>query len=47
VVVFIVAGLFFASLNRSWQRATGQLPAVNWPATGGARKWWWWWRSEH
>jgi OFA family oxalate/formate antiporter-like MFS transporter len=28
VVVFIVAGLFFASLNRSWQKATGQLPAV-------------------
>jgi MFS family permease len=25
VVVFIVAGLFFASLNRSWQKATGQL----------------------
>lgn len=24
VVVFIVAGLFFASLNRSWQRATGR-----------------------
>lgn len=28
VVVFIVAGLFFASLNRSWQRATGQLPVA-------------------
>src|SRR5262249_56831216 len=25
VVVFIVAGLFFASLNRAWQKATGQL----------------------
>ena len=24
VVVFIVAGLFFASLNRSWQKATGR-----------------------
>jgi len=24
VVVFVVAGLFFASLNRSWQRATGR-----------------------
>ena len=29
VVVFIVAGLFFASLNRSWQRATGQIPALS------------------
>jgi MFS family permease len=29
VVVFIVAGLFFASLNRSWQKATGQLPALD------------------
>jgi len=28
VVVFIVAGLFFASLNRSWQKAIGQVPAV-------------------
>lgn len=25
VVVYIVAGVFFASLNRSWQRATGRL----------------------
>jgi len=25
VVVFIVAGLFFASLNRAWQKATDQL----------------------
>ena len=29
VVVFVVAGLFFASLNRSWQKATGQLPALS------------------
>ncbi|MBI2531435.1 MAG: MFS transporter [Deltaproteobacteria bacterium] len=28
VGVFIVAGLFFASLNRSWQRATGQMRAA-------------------
>jgi MFS family permease len=28
VVVFIVAGVFFASLNRPWKKATGQLPAV-------------------
>jgi MFS family permease len=28
VVVFIVAGLFFASLNRPWQKATGQLPVA-------------------
>lgn len=28
VVVFIVAGLFFASLNRPWQKATGQLPGI-------------------
>lgn len=28
VVVFIVAGLFFASLNRSWQKAIGQLPVA-------------------
>ena len=25
VIVYIVAGLFFASLNRSWQKATGQI----------------------
>jgi hypothetical protein len=25
VVVYIVAGLFFASLNRSWLKATGQI----------------------
>ena len=37
VVVFIVAGLFFASLNRSWQRATGQLPAVELVCTVGSR----------
>ncbi|MBI1997118.1 MAG: MFS transporter [Deltaproteobacteria bacterium] len=30
VGVFIVAGLFFASLNRSWQRATGQMRAADW-----------------
>jgi MFS family permease len=29
VVVFSMAGLFFASLNRSWQRATRQLRAVD------------------
>jgi MFS family permease len=29
VVVFIVAGLFFASLNRSWQKATGHIRAVD------------------
>jgi hypothetical protein len=28
VGVFVVAGLFFASLNRSWQRATGQMRAA-------------------
>jgi MFS family permease len=28
VVVFSVAGVLFASLNRSWQRATGQMPAA-------------------
>jgi hypothetical protein len=28
IVVFIVAGAFFASLNRSWQKATGRLAAV-------------------
>jgi MFS family permease len=28
VVVFSVAGVLFASLNRSWQRATGQIPAA-------------------
>jgi len=27
VVLFILAGLFFASLNRSWQKATGQIAA--------------------
>jgi MFS family permease len=27
--VFIVAGLFFASLNRSWQKATGQIRAAD------------------
>jgi MFS family permease len=26
IMVFIVAGLFFASLNRSWQKATGRNP---------------------
>jgi hypothetical protein len=29
VLVFIVAGLFFASLNRAWQRATGRMLALN------------------
>jgi MFS family permease len=29
IVVFLVAGAFFASLNRSWQRATGRMAAVN------------------
>lgn len=29
VFVFIVAGLFFASLNRAWQRATGRMLAVD------------------
>ncbi|HXV81675.1 MAG TPA: MFS transporter [Candidatus Binatia bacterium] len=28
VIVFIVAGLFFASLNQAWQKATGQILAV-------------------
>jgi MFS family permease len=35
VVVFIVGGLFFASLNRSWQKATGHLRAVNRRAGAG------------
>ena len=29
VVMFIVGGLFFASLNRSWQKATGHIRAVD------------------
>jgi len=29
VGVFVVAGLFFASLNRSWQKATGHIRAVD------------------
>jgi MFS family permease len=29
VIVFIVAGLFFASLNRPWQKATGQILAAD------------------
>ncbi len=29
VGVFLVAGGFFASLNRSWQRATGQVLAAH------------------
>ncbi len=29
VAVFVVAGLFFASLNRSWQKATGYLRTVD------------------
>jgi MFS family permease len=29
VVLYIVAGLFFASLNRSWQKATGRIRAVD------------------
>jgi MFS family permease len=28
IVVFIVAGLFFASLNRAWEQATGRILAV-------------------
>jgi len=29
VVLFVLAGLFFASLNRSWQKATGQIAAMS------------------
>jgi MFS family permease len=29
IVVFVVAGLFFASLNRSWQKATGRTRAMD------------------
>ena len=29
IAVFIIAGLFFASLNRSWQKATGRIPVGN------------------
>ncbi|MGH7772360.1 MAG: MFS transporter [Candidatus Binatia bacterium] len=29
VVLYIVAGLCFASLNRPWQKATGRIPAAN------------------
>jgi MFS family permease len=29
IAVFLVAGAFFASLNRSWQKATGRMAAVN------------------